>query len=121
MKELSVQLAESLAGYTQEAAEEIGELAEEVAGECVERLKKTSPRKTGKYAKSWTSETAHRSREETRVVVKNKQAYKTHLLENGHAKRGGKGRVEGIPHIAPAEREAVQKFETGVQKILAGH
>ena len=39
-----------------------------------------------------------------------------HLLEHGHAKRGG-GRVRANPHIAPAEEVGVEQLE---QDILRG-
>ena len=40
-----------------------------------------------------------------------------HLLENGHAKRGG-GRVRAIPHIAPAEQMGIEQLESDITKAL---
>ena len=54
------------------------------------------------------------------VVVHSKNRYQiAHLLEHGHAKRGG-GRVAGIPHIAPAEENAVKQLEEDIVKKLGG-
>ena len=42
-----------------------------------------------------------------------------HLLENGHAKRGG-GRVRAIPHIKPAEEHAEEVLLSDLEKALGG-
>lgn len=43
----------------------------------------------------------------------------THLLEHGHAKRGG-GRVPAKPHIAAAEQAGIEQLEKEIQKALEG-
>lgn len=78
-----------------------------VAKEGVSKIKDTSPRKTGDYAKGWGIQ-----REKTRsgindVIIRNKTDYQlTHLLENGHVivnAKGTYGRTRPIKHIAPVE------------------
>ena len=41
----------------------------------------------------------------------------THLLENGHAKRGG-GRVRAFPHIAPAETAGTEQLVKDIERDL---
>ena len=42
-----------------------------------------------------------------------------HLLEHGHAKRGG-GRVAARPHIAAAEEKGIRDLEDRIKEGLSG-
>ena len=58
------------------------------------------------------------SSQSLQMVVHSKDRYQlSHLLENGHAKRGG-GRVAAIPHIAPAEQEGVELLQSLIKNAL---
>ena len=100
--------------YTQDVSEAVDEAARETAKAIAADLRETSPKKTGEYAKGWTYRKtgagAYRVHNKTKPQL-------THLLEHGHAKAGG-GRVEGIPHIKPAQDRYVPEFEKKVQQIL---
>lgn len=95
-------------GYVEEVNKAVEEVLPKVGKDAVKELKQTSPKRTGKYAKGWTSK-VEKERLSTSVSIYNKDRYQlTHLLEKGHAKRGG-GRVPGHPHIKPAEEHASDK------------
>lgn len=71
---------------------------------------------TGEYAKGWTS-TVETGRVSAQGTIYNKSPGLPHLLENGHALRGG-GRTPGIPHIKPVEEALVREFESKVKSKL---
>lgn len=78
--------------------------------ESSNKLKSTSPKKSGEYASGWTTKKLGQGD----YIVYNKEGWKTHILENGHMivnKKGTYGRAPGIKHIAPVEDEFVTKFE----------
>ena len=104
VSKLAKQVADDLKEYSEETAKIVDGCIDEVADQCVEKLKTTSPRRTGKYAESWKAETVYAKSGNKRVIVRNKKYYYlTHLLEYGHAKKGGKGRVKAFVHIKPVE------------------
>jgi hypothetical protein len=105
---LSTEIQRYLQRYVSGVNEEIEVASREETQALVRVLKQTSPKKSGSYKKGWRMKKA-RGRG-VKYIVHNKTNYQlTHLLEHGHAKRGG-GRVESKVHIAPAEEAAVRAF-----------
>lgn len=108
-------IAQELSVYSQEVTDGIKRDVRQVAKECRDEIKANSPKKSGDYAKGWSTMVNHESTTDIRITVHNrKHAQRTHLLEDGHAKANG-GRVEGRPHIAPAEQHAAEKLEKKVK------
>lgn len=77
-----------------------------------------APKRTGGYAGSWTSKTTKESSDALEITVYSKKPGLPHLLEHGHAKRGG-GRVAGQPHIAPAEQHGIEQLEREIERSLS--
>ena len=111
---------QQLEEYNELAADEMKK-AVKAAGKTVKtEISSNAPVRTGRYAKSWTSRTTAESSVDIEVTVYSPKRYMlAHLLENGHAKRGG-GRVRAIPHIAPAEEIGAQQLEADITKALKG-
>jgi hypothetical protein len=104
-------IAAELQAYAKEVTEDVKESAQTAADFAVNEVKKLSPVLTGDYRKGWRMQKSFENSQEVRVTVFNKTDYQlTHLLENGHAKRGG-GRVEAKKHIEPAEDATAEMFE----------
>lgn len=118
-KELNVQIKALLEEYGAEAEEAVKEVIPKVAKEAAKKLRATSPKKTGEYAKGWTQKvTQTRLGSEAVVYNKNKPGL-AHLLEFGHAKRNG-GRTKAIEHVLPvyswAQTEAQKRIEEALKK-----
>lgn len=117
---LATEIEAELAKYSQEVAEQIKIDVQEVAKECVAEIKQKSPKRIGKYRRGWRKEVVYESDEDLRIVIHNKTSGQlTHLLEFGHAKVNG-GRVDGRPHIGPAEQRAkkslIEKAKVAVRR-----
>lgn len=103
--------------YSQDIKDGVRVVVSRVASKVVQRLKQTSPRRTGRYAKSWTKTETKPPKAPAATVYNKDYGWRTHLVENGHAKADG-GRVEGFPHIAPAAEEAEQTLVADVESLL---
>jgi len=95
----------------------IDEAAAKVSKEAVKTLKATSPKRPGggRYAKGWAVKKVGKE-----LVIYNRTDYQlTHLLENGHdvVVNGKKvGHYGGVKHIAPVEKEVIEKMTEEVEK-----
>ena len=117
--QLAAEIAKGLAEYSQEVVEKVNVSSEKVGKAAVKQLKQTSPKRHGKYAKSWTMTTEKAiGQPDLRIIHVKAPHYRlTHLLEKGHAKVNG-GRVEGKPHIRPAEEMVIQDFTREVEEAI---
>ncbi|MCK0471395.1 HK97 gp10 family phage protein [Halalkalibacter sp. APA_J-10(15)] len=113
--DIAKEITQALKEYTTEVEEGLEKAKEDVAKDTAKTLQRTSPKKTGKYAKGWR---AKKDGKGWTVHNANKPGL-THLLEKGYAKVSG-GRVSGKPHIYPAEQSAIKEFESKVEKVIRG-
>ena len=109
---------EHLQEYNKRSAEFV-KTAVTKAGNAVKNdIGANAPRKSGRYAKSWRTKKTKETSTELQVTVYSPTRYMlAHLLEHGHAKRGG-GRVRAIPHIAPAEEAAEETLRKDIERGL---
>ena len=83
-------------------------------------INKSAPVRTGRYAKSWKDKVTEEDSQRIHVTVFSPSRYMiAHLLEYGHAMRGG-GRVRAIPHIKPAEEHAEEVRLKEIGRALEG-
>lgn len=117
---------DDLANVVMEGLQEYADLATDSMKAAVKKAGNTvktditanAPERTGRYAKSWRTKTTKESATALEVTVYSPTRYMlAHLLEHGHAKRGG-GRVAAIPHIAPAEQRGREELEREIERSL---
>lgn len=99
---LEKEVMEILKSFNSSVTTALDEAEQEVAKEAVKKLRKTSPKRTGKYAKGWTV----KKNGKTYIIYNKLKPWLTHLLEHGHpVVRGGKvvGQEPAHVHIAPVD------------------
>ena len=104
--------------YSKEVVDGMYEASKRIAEEGKKKLKQTSPKRTGDYAKGWSVKKEIPARWSFKNTIHNKTEYRlTHLLENGHLKRNG-GRTKPIKHIQPVEKQCIEDYEREVVNII---
>lgn len=116
--QLADAINEELRNYSNLAADETKKAVRKAGNTVKKDINDSAPVRTGKYAKSWRTKATKETAESLEVTVYSPTRYQiAHLLEHGHAKRGG-GRVRAIPHIAPAEQHGEEQLMQDITKAL---
>jgi len=116
--QLADEVMKGLQEYADLATDDLKTDVQKAAKTVQTQIKNTAPRKTGKYAKSWSAKKTKETSDSIEYTVHSRNRYQiAHLLENGHAKRGG-GRVAAIPHIAPAEKVGEEQLLHDIERDL---
>ena len=114
-EQLASAVMECLEEYSEDFSTEVKDAVMQVGKEGAQMLKGSSPVRYGGYARSWQHKVMSESADGIESVIHNSRyPGLAHLLENGHAKRGG-GRVAGRTHIAPVEQYVIEKLEREIE------
>lgn len=117
--DIGAAIMKELEAYSNDLVEKINASSKECANKLKREIQQSSPKKTGSYKKGWRVKQVYKSHTLSQYVVHNATDYQlTHLLEFGHAIKGGTQRVKPIPHIAPAEEKVVDEFMNEVEKAV---
>lgn len=107
--------------YSNSVSQDTSIIASNVAKRAAGELQKTSPRRSGKYARGWAVRKEDKTKFNSSNIVHNKSKYQlTHLLEHGHVGKLGRKRfnVSAKPHIAKAEKKAIEEFENELKEAI---
>lgn len=120
--DLSGQLSEIFDDYQRDFKRKVNNSVDKVGKESVNKLKNTSPSKTGDYARGWRLKRERGRNGINDVTIHNATDYHlTHLLENGHVirnKKGTYGRAPAHKHIAPVEEYFNSEVVEEIQREL---
>lgn len=115
--QLASEITRALTEYTTEVENAIAAAVNQTAKECVAEIKSNSKFDTGEYSKGWKIVKKDGRGYVNRIIWNPKFYSLVHLLEKGHAKRDG-GRVDGKPHVLPAEQRYIQVLGERVERII---
>ena len=120
IEKLSAEIGSILDEYAEDVRDNLDDITEQIGKKGVQALRSSARSEfggTGVYAKGWKAK-IERGRLDTSVAIYNaKVPGLPHMLEHGHAKRGG-GRVRAIPHIAPAEAAGEEQLVSEIERAL---
>ena len=117
---LAEEVMKGLEEYASLAADEMKKAVRKSSTTVRKGIEERAPIRSGKYRKSWKAIKTKENASILEMTVYSPTRYMlAHLLENGHAKRGG-GRVAGKPHIAPAAEAGEQQLLEEIERALRG-
>lgn len=114
--ELADAVMKELDEYADTTAENVKKAVKSAGTTVKKEINANAPKDTGIYAKSWRIKQVKETANSLAVTVYSQNRYQiAHLLEHGHAKRGG-GRVAAKPHIAKAEEIGVSQMTEEIER-----
>ena len=113
--QLAATVIKELEDYADTTTDGVKAAVKKAADTVKKEISATAPVRTGKYTKSWATKTTAENSHALEITVHSRNRYQlAHLLEHGHAKRGG-GRVAARPHIAAAEEHGIEELEREIE------
>ena len=114
--EIEIELGKILDQYANDVKGAVAAAVRKTGNLAKNKLKETSPKRTGEYAKGWTASEYLVNQFGAYIKVHNKDKYTlTHLLEYGHANRNG-GYTPPSSHIGIVRKE----INDCIEKITKG-
>lgn len=124
IEKLSAEINKELTLYSQEVTDQLKKVSQKYAKELVKKTKETAPvgnRKSNKYRDSIACKKQYENANGVSwiwyVNSKNSNYRLTHLLVNGHAKRGG-GRTSENHFLTRAVEEIEQNYLKEIEAII---
>ena len=113
--EMGNAIAKEFEEYVELTEEQVGKICKEVADDAKEEIVSHAPVDTGKYKRSWKV-TEEKKGKGVSYIIHAGRYRLTHLLEWGHAKRGG-GRTKAMPHISKGESLAMKEIKQKAESL----
>lgn len=120
VEELASAINDAMAEYSDEVTKAMKSAVDEVADMAMQEIKDhvTFSQPTGDYVKAFSLLNVESTRKKQKIWHVKKPHYRlAHLLENGHAVRGG-GRSKPFPHIIFGEQLVNRILETKVKEAI---
>lgn len=116
--EMAEAVMELMSDIRDVGADELKKAVKKAGKDIKDDINASAPVRTGRYARSWRQSVTQEDSTSILVTVYSPSRYMlAHLLEHGHAKRGG-GRVRAFPHIEPAEIRAMDALEEELARSI---
>lgn len=115
---LADELTQAIREYTEDVEMGVRKAVDKTAREVLKEAQALAPKRTGEYAKTFTI-TKDDGYGVARRIIWNKKHYRrVHLLEFGHAKANGEGRVKERPHLRPAYDKYGAELPDELKRII---
>lgn len=112
-----IDIKDILEEYSIDVQEGITNAAITIAEDGANKLKATSPKRTGKYSRGWRVN-KRTGRGFVHTTIYNATNWQlTHLLEKPHLLRNGKKSKPKV-HIEPVEQKCINDFQKKVEQII---